>query len=68
MARKQVNKTETEWLSGIKEIARYMRCDERKVRYWSYHCGLPIGTLPGGRKIMGKKSAIDAWMEANIHA
>lgn len=51
-------------LDSWKEIAAYLKRDQRTVRRWERQLGLPVRRVPGGRSIFAYREEIDAWLSA----
>jgi len=54
-------------LDSWKEIAAYLQRDRRTVQRWEKSRGLPIRTIPGGRRrrVFAYRDEIDAWLRGN---
>ncbi len=50
---------DSEWLIGLRAIARYMGVSERTIRRWIDEHGFPAGMLPTGHWIASKQSIRD---------
>jgi len=51
------------WLYGWKDIASYVRCDEKTLRRWEKNFAFPIMRPANGRP-MAHPKRVDEWIES----
>ncbi len=56
-------------LETWKEIAAFLRCDERTVKRWEVDRGLPIHRLPGGgrSRVFAEVDELEAWRRSTLN-